>query len=85
MSSIGSTKRRKMEFKRQQIIDRGHNKAKRKQERAASKGATEGAMVLLPWSQRQKNITEMTVNSMVDEFDDPTEPLNIYDDYGAGA
>ena len=66
MSSIGRTKRRKMDFKRQQIIERGHKKAEAKAE-------------------RQKNVTMMNVNVMVDEFDDPTEPLTIYDDYGSGA
>ena len=66
MSSIGRTKQRKMEFKRQQIIERGLKKAEAK-------------------AKRHQNTTPMTVNVMTDEFDDPTEPLTIYDDYGSGA
>ena len=66
MSRMGTIKRNKMEFKRQQIIQRGLKKAEAKAE-------------------RRQNTTPMTVNVMIDEFDDPTEPLTIYDDYGSGA
>jgi hypothetical protein len=35
---------------------------------------------------RNVSATPMAVNSrMVDEFEDPTEPLTIYDDHGCGA
>lgn len=68
MSNIGTIKRRKLETKRQQIINRGLAKAKRKQERKMRKRTAIACNV--HWT---------------DVFEDPTEPVTIYDDFGCGA
>lgn len=69
MAAVSTTRRRKQDIKRQQIIDRGLAKAQRKAERATL---------------REQRMTQvMAVNHRWTDVYDDGEPLSIFDDLGS--